>query len=192
MRGTLSADGTTVTGTNVQYNAGLRNCGKNDVGSSFAALLYKPATGIYVGSFTPDAGGAPFSATIVLTEDSSFNLTGTVTGVGNACFANLAVNGNTNPSVGSGDVLEFYGTDLQGDAAGFVGNAGGSSNNSGDTTWQNLYVTSVVYGGACNGQSYTDAPFHRVGGRPRRPIPPLPIRLRKFSNRLQDPSPTQP
>lgn len=172
MSGTLSADGTTVTGTNVQFNAMSKNCGGNDVGSSFTAILYKPATGTYVGSFTPDAGGKPFSATVVLIEDSSFNLTGTTTGAGNSCFSNLTVNGSTDPSLVSGDVLDFYGTDAQRDVVGFVANAGGASNNSGDTTWQTLYVTAAVCGGACNGQSYTDAPFHRVDGRPRRPTLP--------------------
>ncbi len=172
MTGTLSPDGTTVTGTNVKYNAGSQNCGKNDVGSGFTAILYKPATGTYVGSFTPDAGGQAFTSTIVLVEDANYNLTGTITSVGNTCFANLAVNGNTDPSLASGDILDFFGTDAQGDIAGFTANAGGTANNAGDTTWQQLFVTSVVYGGACSGQSYTDAPFHRIGGRPRRPAPP--------------------
>jgi hypothetical protein len=169
MTGTLSPDGTTVTGTNVKYNAGSQNCGKNDVGSGFTAILYKPATGSYVGSFTPDAGGQAFTSTIVLVEDANYNLTGTVTSSGNTCFANLAVNGKTDPSLASGDVLDFAGTDAQGDMAGFVANAGGTAYNAGDTTWQQLFVTSVVYGSACSGQSYTDAPFHRAGGRPKRP-----------------------
>ena len=169
MTGTLSSDGTTVTGTNVTYNAGSQNCGKNDVGSGFTAILYKPATGTYVGSFTPDAGGTPFTSTIVLVEDANYNLTGTVTSSGNTCFANLAINGKTDPSLASGDVLDFYGTDGQGDIAGFIANAGSSAGNAGDTNWQQLFVHSVVYGGACNGQSFTDAPFHRVGGRPKRP-----------------------
>jgi subtilase family serine protease len=177
MTGTLSPDGTTVTGTNVQYNAGSQNCGKNDVGSSFTAILYKPATGTYVGSFTPNAGGKPFTSRIVLVEDANFNLTGTVTSIGNTCFANLAVNGKTDPSLASGDFLDFFGTDAQGDIAGFIANAGGTANNAGDTTWQQLFVTSVVYGGACSGQSYTDAPFRRIGGRPRRPAPPATRRL---------------
>jgi hypothetical protein len=185
MTGTLSANGTTITGTNVQYSAGSTNCGGNDDGSSFTAILYKPATGTYVGSFTPDAGGNAFSATIVLTEDSNFNLTGTVTGVGNSCFSNLTVNGNTDASFATGNLLDFYGTDAQGDIVGFLANSGGSNDNSGDTTWQSLFVTAVVYGGACNGQSYSDAPFHRVGGRPKRPVPPRP-KKRKFADGLEN------
>ena len=186
MTGTLSADGTTITGTNVQYNEGSTNCGGNDDGSSFTAVLYKPGTGTYVGSFTPDAGGNSFSATIVLTEDSEFNLTGTVTGTGNSCFSNLTVNGNTDPSFATGNLLNFFGTDSQGDIVGFLANSGGSNDNSGDTTWQSLYVTAVVYAGACSGQSYSDAPFHRVGGRPKRPAPPRPIRSRRDPNQLED------
>ena len=177
MTGTLSPDGTTVTGTNVKYNAGSQNCGKNDVGSGFTAILYKPATGTYVGSFTPDAGGQAFTSTIVLVEDANYNLTGAITSIGNTCLANLAVNGKTNPSLASGDVLDFAGTDAQGDIAGFIANAGGTAYNAGDTTWQQLFVTSVVSGGACSGQSYTDAPFRRIGGRPRRPGPPATRRL---------------
>jgi subtilase family serine protease len=169
MTGTLSSDGTTVTGTNVTYNADSQNCGKNDVGSGFTAILYKPATGTYVGSFTPDAGGKAFTSTLVLVEDANFNLAGTVTSIGNPCFANLTVNGKTDPSFAAGDILDFFGTDTQGDIAGFLANAGGTANNSGDTTWQQLFVTADVYGGACSGQSYTDAPFHRIGGRPTRP-----------------------
>jgi subtilase family serine protease len=169
MTGTLSSDGTTVTGTGVKYNAGSQNCGKNDVGSGFTAILYKPATGTYVGSFTPDAGGTAFTSTIVLVEDANYNLTGTVTSTGSTCFANLTINGKTDPSLASGDILDFFGTDSQGDIAGFIANAGGPSNTAGDTNWQQLFVHSVVYGGACNGQSFTDAPFHRVGGRPKRP-----------------------
>jgi subtilase family serine protease len=169
MTGTLSSDGATVTGTNVTYNAGSQNCGKNDVGSGFTATLYKPATGTYVGSFTPDAGGQAFTSTLVLVEDANYNLTGTVTSIGNTCFANLAVNGKTDPSLAAGDILDFFGTDAQGDIAGFLANAGGTANNGGDTTWQQLFVTSDVYAGACSGQSYTDAPFHRIGGTPTRP-----------------------
>jgi hypothetical protein len=166
MTGSLSPDGTTVTGTNVQYNATSQNCGKNDVGSSFTATLFKPASGTYVGSFTPDAGGQAFSANIVLNEDGNFNLTGSVTGSGNSCFSDLTINSNFAPSLASGDVLEFFGTDSQGNQVGFVANAGGSSGAAGDTMWQNLYVTAVVYGGACNGQNYTDAPFHKMSRRP--------------------------
>ncbi len=191
MTGTLSANGTTITGTNVQYSGGSTNCGGNDDGSGFTAILYKPATGTYAGSFTPDASGAPFSATIALTEDSEFNLTGTVTGTGNSCFSNLTVNGNTDPSFATGNILDFFGTDSRGDIVGFLANAGGSNDNSGDTTWQSLYVTAVVYGGACNGQTYSDAPFHRVGGRPRRPAPPRPVRRRWDPDKLEDRSAVQ-
>jgi hypothetical protein len=173
MTGSLSPDGTTVTGTNVQYNATSQNCGSNDVGSTFTATLFKPATGTYVGSFTPDAGGQAFSASIVLNEDGSFNLTGSVTGSGNSCFSNLTVNSNFAPSLASGDVLEFFGTDSQGNQVGFVANAGGSRGVAGDTMWQNLYVTAAVYGGACNGQTYTDAPFHKVSRRPHGRRPPI-------------------
>jgi Pro-kumamolisin, activation domain len=182
MSGTLSSDGVTISGNNVTYNAASVNCGKNDNGSSFTAILYKPATGTYVGSFTPDAGGTPFNATINLTEDASFNLTGTVTATGNSCFSNLTVNSQNISSFASGDVMEFGGTDSQGDVVGFVANAGGPSGAAGDTSWQNLYVTADVLGGACTGQSYTDAPFHRIGGRPRRPFPPRGIPPGRPSN----------
>jgi hypothetical protein len=182
MTGSLSPDGTTVTGTNVQYNATSQNCGSNDVGSTFTATLFKPATGTYVGSFTPDAGGQAFSASIVLNEDGSFNLTGSVTGSGNSCFSNLTVNSNFAPSLASGDVLEFFGTDSQGNQVGFVANAGGSRGVAADTMWQNLYVTAAVYGGACNGQTYTDAPFHKVSRRPHGRRPPI---VSRRSNRDQ-------
>lgn len=162
MTGALSGDGTAATGTGVQFNAASQNCGINDVGSSFTATLFKPASGTYTGSFTPDVGGQPFNATIVLSEDGNYNLTGTLTGSGNSCFSNLTINSNLAPSLASGDVLEFFGTDSQGNQAGFVANAGGSSGTAGDTKWQNLYVTAVVYGGTCKGQTYTDAPFHKV------------------------------
>jgi subtilase family serine protease len=184
MTGSLSPDGTTATGTSVQYNAASQNCGKNDVGSSFTATLFKPASGTYVGSFTPDAGGQPFNATIVLNEDGNFNLTGTLAGSGNSCFSNLTINSNFAPSIASGDVLEFFGTDAQGNQAGFVANAGGSSGAAGDTTWLNLYLTAVVYGGACKGQTYTDAPFHKLArslpGR-RFPITPRRFKLEQES-----------
>lgn len=195
MSGTLSADGTTVTGTNVQYHATAQDCGANDVGSSFTAILYKPATGTYVGTFTPDAAGTAFNATVVLVEDANFNLTGTVSGAGNSCFANLTVNGNTDPSLASGNVLVFFGTDPTGDLAAFVGNAGGTADNAGDTTWQQLFLTSIVYGGACSGQTYTDAVFHRVGGRPKRPAPPrqkLPRRGPLRGDGLDASDPAQP
>ncbi len=186
MTGTLSPDGTTATGTNVQYNAASQNCGKNDVGSSFTATLFKPASGTYIGSFTPDAGGKAFKATIVLNEDGNFNLTGTLTGSGNSCFSNLTINSNFAPSMASGDVLEFFGTDSQGNQAGFVANAGGSSGTAGDTKWQSLYVTAVVYGGACNGQTYTDAPFHKVArSLPGRRFPITPRRF-KWNQDLQE------
>jgi hypothetical protein len=162
MTGNMSADGLSVTGLPVLFNAGSKNCGKNDVGSSFTATLYKPATGTYVGTFTPDASGKQFNATIVLSEDGNFNLTGTLTGAGNSCFSNLSINSNTLASIASGNVLEFYGTDVQGDLVGFVANSGGSADAAGDTTWLNPYVTAVVYAGACLGQTYTDAPFHKI------------------------------
>lgn len=162
MTGNLSPDGTTATGSSVKYNAASQNCGKNDVGSGFTATLFKPVTGTYVGSFTPDAGGQPFNATIVLKEDGNFNLTGTLTASGNSCFSDLTINSTTAPSFASGDVLEFFGTDSQGNQAGFVANAGGSSGAAGDTNWGSLYVTAVVYAGACKGQTYTDAPFRKL------------------------------
>ena len=172
MTGTLSGDGTTATGTGVQFNAAGQNCGLNDVGSNFIATLFKPATGTYIGSFTPDAGGQAFNATLVLNEDGNFNLTGTLTGSGNSCFSNLTINSNMAPSIASGDVLEFFGTDAQGNQAGFVANAGGPNGAAGDTNWQNLFVTAVVYGGACKGQTYTDAPFRKLPRRhPRKRFP---------------------
>ena len=186
MAGTLSADGTAATGISVQYNATTQNCGKNDVGSEFTATLFKPASGTYVGSFTPDAGGQPFNATIILNEDGNFNLTGTLTGSGNSCFSNLTINSNISPSIASGDVLEFFGTDSQGNQAGFVANAGGPSGAAGDTQWQQMYVTAVVFGGACKNQSYTDAPFHKLPRkRPGRRFPITPRRF-KWNQDLQE------
>lgn len=187
MSGALAADGVTVNGSNVQYNAASQNCGKNDVGSGFTAILYKPLAGTYTGTFTPDAGGKAFSATIALSEDGNFNLTGTLTAVGNSCFSNLTIDSKSSPSFASGDVLEFFGTDSQGDLVGFVGNAGGPSGAAGDTSWQNLYVTAVVYGGPCKGQSYTDAPFRKVSRRPIRPGAPHPVRLEPTQGRFEQP-----
>ena len=186
MSGTLSGSGTTVTGTAVVYNSVSVNCGAKDAGKAFTATLYGSASGAYTGSFTPDAGGAAFNATITLTEDANFNLTGTVTATGNPCFASLTVNSNTYGSFASGNVVEFFGTDVTGDLVGFIGNTGGTNDTAGDTTWAVLYVTAVVYGGACNGQTYTDAPFHRVAHRPRgRRFPIDPVRF-KWDWELQD------
>ncbi|MGH9714723.1 MAG: S53 family peptidase [Candidatus Acidiferrales bacterium] len=189
MTGLLGADGVTVTGSNVQFNSAGPNCGGNDNGSGFTAILFKPASGTYVGSFTPDAGGSEFSATIMLMEDGNFNLTGSVAGTGNSCFSNLTIDSKNSPSIASGDVLEFFGSDSQGNLVGFVGNAGGPGGAAGDTKWQNLYVTAVVYGGACNGQTYTDAPFKKISRRPLRPGSPRPVRRRAdlptFEERLQ-------
>jgi subtilase family serine protease len=179
MTGTLSPDGTSATGASVQYNAASQDCGKNDVGSAFTAILLKPASGTYTGSFTPDAAGQAFDATIILNEDGNFNLTGTLTGSGNACFSNLTINSNISPSIASGDVLEFFGTDSQGNQAGFVANAGGPSGTAGDTQWLQMYVTAVVYGGACSGQTYTDAPFRKVTRtHARRRSPVIPRRFK--------------
>jgi subtilase family serine protease len=172
MNGSLSADGTTATGTNVQYNATSQDCGANDVGSGFTATLYKPASGTYVGSFTPDAGGEAFNATISLNEDGNYDLTGSVTVTGTACFSDLTVNSQSIPSIASGDVLEFGGTDSQGTLVGFVANAGGPSYAPGDTSWQSLFVTASIWSGPCNGQTFTDAPFHKISRRPRPPRPP--------------------
>ena len=171
MTGTLSADGVTVTGTNVQYNSTGTDCGANDVGSGFTATLYKPATGTYAGSFTPDSTGEAFNATLVLIEDGNFNLTGTLTGTGNSCFASLSINSNILPSVASGNVLEFVGSDAQGDLAGFIANTGGTADAAGDTTWQDVYVTADVLAGPCAGQQYSDALFHKITRRPRPPFP---------------------
>lgn len=178
MTGNLSADGTTVTGTNVQYNSSGTNCGANDVGSGFTATLFKPASGTYAGSFTPDAGGQAATATIVLYEDGNFNLTGTLTATGNPCFSNLTINNSLFPSFVSGDVMEFSATDSLGNQVGFTGNAGGSTGAAGDTTWTNLFLTAVVYGGACSGQTYTDAPFRKLSrSTPRRVAPIITRRL---------------
>jgi subtilase family serine protease len=176
MSGALSADGTTVTGTGVVYNSAGPNCGANDSGSGFTATLYKPATGTYVGPFTPDSSGTAFNATIVLNEDGNYNLTGTVTATGNSCFANLTINSGIAPSIASGDVVEFIGSDSLGNQVGFVGNAGGSTGAAGDTNWSMMFVTADVIGGACNGQTYTDAPFHKVSRKRVKRFPPQPIR----------------
>jgi hypothetical protein len=173
--GTLSADKTSITGT-VAFPSG---CGFADNGMTFTAYRYQAATGTYSGSFTPDSLGSPFSATITLTEDSNFNLTGTVTATGTPCFSHLTVDSSVGPSIASGNVLVFWGTDLNGDVVGFVANSGGSGDTPGDLTMSNLYVTEATYSGACNGQSYTDAPFQKVitKGKRRRHMKELPQAL---------------
>jgi hypothetical protein len=172
MTGVLSADGTSVTGTAVVFNGASANCGINDIGSAFTGTLFKPASGSYLGSFTPDAGGQAFDATIVLNEDGNFNLTGSVAVTANSCFSNLTVNSTAGPSVASGDVLEFIGTDSGGTQVGFVANAGGKNNTAGDTSWLSLFVTADVMSGTCSGQTFTDAPFRRINARPRHPVRP--------------------
>jgi hypothetical protein len=173
MSGALTTTGgASVTGTGVVFNSTGPNCGANDNGSGFTAMLYKPATGTYVGSFTPDKSGTAFSATIVLNEDGNYNLTGTVTVSGNPCFTNLSVNSGIAPSIASGDVLEFIGVDGEANQVGFVANAGGSSGTAGDTTWTEMFVTADILNGTCSGQTYTDAPFHRVSRHHIRPLPP--------------------
>jgi len=172
MTGQLSADGTSVSGSTSIFIPALLNCGGNDNGSAFTATLFKPASGTYLGSFTPDAGGQAFDATIVLNEDGNFNLTGSVAVTANSCFSNLTVNSAAGPSIASGDVLDFIGTDSSGTQVGFVANAGGASNSAADTSWLSLFVTADVLSGTCSGQTFTDAPFRRVSGRPRRPVKP--------------------
>jgi hypothetical protein len=161
LTGTLSSDKTMITGTVVYVSNGL-GCGSADNGMPFTAYRYQPATGTYSGSFTPDAGGSGFNATITLTEDGQFNLTGTVTASGNPCFSNLTVDSSVAPSLASGNTLEFYGTDSYGDVVGFMANAGGSSDTPGDFTMSNLFVTAAAYSGSCNGQTFTDAPFQKA------------------------------
>jgi hypothetical protein len=115
-----------------------------------------------------------------LSEDGNFNLTGAVTATGTSCFSNLTVNSQNMPSIASGDILEFGGTDSQGYLVGFVANAGGPSGAAGDTAWQTLFVTAEILGGPCSGQKYTDAPFRKVSRRPRRPGPPPKFRDREY------------
>jgi hypothetical protein len=167
-----------ITGTVTYVSNGL-GCGSADNLMTFTAYRYQPATGTYNGSFEPDALGSPFNATITLTEDSNFNLTGTVTATGTACFSHLTVDSSVSPSIASGNVLIFYGTDVNGDMVGFVANSGGSSDTPGDLTMSNLYVTEATYSGACNGQTYTDAPFQKVITKGKRrhhmkDLPPTP------------------
>jgi len=183
MSGTLSADKTTITGTAAYVSNGV-GCGMADIGQSFTATRYQAATGPYTGSFTPDAGGSAFSATINLTEDSSFNLSGTVTSSDNSCFSALTVNSNVSASLASGNVLEFYGTDSNGNLIGFSANSGGPNDDPGDLTMTNLFVTATAYSGSCNGQSYTDAPFQKVIKKSKRrhhmkPLPRTAPRLKR-------------
>jgi hypothetical protein len=172
MTGQLSPDGTSVSGSTSVFIPALLNCDGNDNGSAFTATLFKPGTGTYLGSFTPDAGGQAFDATIVLNEDGNFNLTGSVAVTANSCFSNLTVNSTAGLSIASGDVLEFIGTDSSGTQVGFVANAGGASNSAAGTSWLSLFVTANVLSGTCSGQTFTDAPFRRVSGRPRGPVKP--------------------
>lgn len=191
MTGTLSEDGSTISGQNVQY-LGTSGCGANDVGSSFAATLYQSVTGTYTGTLTPDGGGNSFNVTISLTQDSSFNLTGAVTTSDNPCFADLAVDSDTYPSIVSGNVVVFWGTDSQGDVIGFVGNTGGPNDDPGDTTWQQLFITAISYSGACTGQSYTDDTFHRQRRWQRRHpilVQPPPFRRWPLLRNLRDYNP---
>jgi hypothetical protein len=176
--GTLSADKTTISGTVTYVSNGL-GCGSADNGMAFTAYRYQPATGTYNGSFEPDALGSQFNATITLTEDSNFNLTGTVTATGTPCFSHLTVDSSVGPSIASGNVLVFWGTDVNGDVVAFVANSGGSGDTPGDLTMSNLYVTEATYAGACNGQSYTDAPFQKVitKGKRRQHMKELPQAL---------------
>jgi len=174
MAGTLSADKTTITGTATYVSNGL-GCGSPDNSQPFTATRYQAATGAFIGSFTPDAGGSAFNATINLTEDSSFNLTGTVTS-SNSCFSDLTVNSNVGASVASGNILIFYGSDSNGNVIGFVANSGGTSDTLGDLSMTNLFVTAGAYSGSCNGLTYTDAPFQRVvtKSKPRHHMKELP------------------
>ena len=178
LTGTLSSDKTTIIGTVVYVSKGL-GCGSADNGMPFTAYRYQPATGTYSGSFTPDAGGSGFNATVTLTEDSLFNLTGTVTASGNPCFSNLTVDSSVAPSLASGNTLEFYGTDSYGDVIGFIANAGGSSDTPGDITMSNLFVTAAAYSGSCNGQTFTDAPFQKTvhKGKRRHHMKELPLTI---------------
>jgi hypothetical protein len=114
-----------------------------------------------------------------LTEDSQFNLTGTVTASGNPCFSNLTVDSSVAPSLASGNTLEFYGTDSYGDVVGFIANAGGSSDTPGDITMSNLFVTAAGYSGSCNGQTFTDAPFQKAvhKGKHRHHMKELPLTI---------------
>jgi len=183
MVGVLSADKTTVTGVAAYVSNGI-GCGMADIGQFFTATRYQAATGTYTGSFTPDAGGSAFSATINLTEDSSFNLSGTVTSSDNSCFSALTVNSNVSASLASGNVLEFYGTDSNGNLIGFSANSGGPNDDPGDLTMTNLFVTATAYSGSCNGQSYTDAPFQKVIKKSKRrhhmkPLPRTAPRLKR-------------
>jgi hypothetical protein len=172
-----------ITGTVTYVSNGL-GCGSADNLMTFTAYRYQPATGTYNGSFEPDALGSPFNATITLTQDSNFNLTGTVTATGTACFSHLTVDSSVSPSIASGNVLIFYGPDVNGDMVGFVANSGGSSDTPGDLTMSNLYVTEATYSGACNGQTYTDAPFQKVITKGKRrhhmkDLPPTPPRKKQ-------------
>ena len=116
-----------------------------------------------------------------MTEDGNFNLTGTVTATGTPCFSNLTVDSSVGPSIASGNVLVFYGTDVNGDMVGFIANSGGPDNAAGDLSMSNLFVTEGTYSGACNGQTYTDAPFQKVITKGKRrhhlkELPPTPPR----------------
>jgi hypothetical protein len=167
MVGTLSADKTTISGTAEYVSNGI-GCGMADIGQTFTATRYQAATGTYTGPFTPDAGGSEFYATITLTEDSSFNLTGTVTSSTNSCFSNLTVNNNAGASLASGNILIFYGADLNGNVIGFVANSGGSTDGPGDPTMTNVFFTAMAYSGSCSGQTYTDGPFQKVVNKSKR------------------------
>ena len=93
MNGKFTSSGTCISGPPISFSAGV----------------FPPLTGPFAGDMQIDPIGAP-GVTATLTEDSSFNVTGSMTVTNDPCFSSLAIEAG-NPGISVGDLSSFEMTD---------------------------------------------------------------------------------
>jgi hypothetical protein len=106
LTGTLSADGKSITEGKFTSSGGTCISGAP---ISFSAGVFPLLSGPFAGDMQIDPVGAP-GVTASLTEDSSFNVTGSMTVTNDPCFSSLAIAAD-DPGISVGDLSSFEMTD---------------------------------------------------------------------------------
>jgi len=149
----------------------------------FTATLYQPLSGTLSGTIESYAQTNTIDVTVTLTTATNFNVTGTVTSSTNTCFGDLTINGTAaqqyGASVASGDLINMYASDSNGDVVAFLFSATDQNGNALSPAWPSqAYVTYYVLAGPCSGNSGTDSPFHKVEQAPVKHAPVRPRSMR--------------
>jgi len=160
---TFTSTSTTASQLKGTFTSSGGGCTQADSGN-FTATLYSSLSGSFSGTIESYAETNTVNVTMSLSTASNFNVTGTVQATDKACLADLTINGAAaqayGPSVATGDVINMFASDTNGNVVEFLLSGTDQNGNVLSPPWPSqIYVTYEVLAGACSGDAGTDAPF---------------------------------